>query len=430
MSASLASQHFFCGDNKRSSDDQAAYNQFDEDARGEYLSRNDGFANYASAMNSVSDTIKSTDYINAADNYDSSYDSFVTKNYVEGIDYAANGDLTLNDMVGLDYDDPKWDELLNQLTIDEMKSLVTDTMFTIPEVDSINKSAISDSDGPLGISSMFSTSVNSVSFPAIPLLAATFNQELANEYGQCMADQAHETGVSGWYAPAMNIHRSAFSGRNYEYYSEDPFLAASTAAAEVGGARSKGLITYIKHFALNDEESDRASLHVYSNEQAIRETYLKPFEAAVKDGGSTAVMTAMDYVNDEFCGANEALLTEVLRNEWGFRGVTLSDVDEGGEAAQINTCLRAGLDNWLIFQTSGNLHSDTNADIYYLRRAAHDTLYAEANAAVVGSEVLDWSTWARVIEVSLGILAATCAVAAVRNASKRKKDESPKEEAA
>ncbi len=421
VTASLASQYFFSGDDKRETDEVVATNQFDEAARGEYLSRQDAFANYESAMASVSDAIEDPSYATTDNLYDESLDEGIGT-MEAGVDYDVPGDLTLADMEGLDFDDPQWDELIKQMSIDDMLSLTGYTMYASAAVPSIGKEATTDSDGPLGISSMYSTDLITVAFPCVPLLSATFNTELAEEMGSCVADQAEANGITGWYAPAMDTHRSPYSGRNFEYYSEDATLGAYMAAAEVSGAREKGLITYIKHFFLNDQESQRTSVHTYSNEQAIREIYLKPFEKAVKNGGADGVMTSMNYVGDIYAGADLNLITNVLRGEWGFVGTVLTDMDEAGEIRSFWSTIRAGTDVWLGFAEASPTPS-SDADIYYLQRACHDHLYALANGKMVAADILDWQLYRNIIYGELAVLAAACVIAMIiRNTRKKKKE--------
>ena len=402
---SLSADYFYTGNDKRASDVEVAVNEFEDAARGEYLSRQDGFANYASAMASVSDKVESTDWEDNTNQYDASYDEVVVEAYVKGTDYAANGSMTLEDVAGLDYEDPAWDELISQLTVEEMQALVTDATYKTPSVESVGRGATTDSDGPLGISSMFNSDLNSVAYPCIPILSATFNVDLAKRFGELVSDQAHNKGVTGWYAPAMDTHRTAYSGRNYEYYSEDAWLGAEMAAAAVAGARDRGMIVYIKHFALNDQETHRAeSLHTYSNEQAIREIYLKPFEYAVKEGGANAVMTSMNYIGDVYAGGCEGLLQGVLRGEWGFRGKSLTDMDEANEGVNVDKCMRAGTDCWLsIFGV--NMKSDVNdADIYYLQRTAKNILFADANSRIYEAQIVNWRAYLFTICGALAVL--------------------------
>jgi beta-glucosidase len=402
--ATLSSQYFYSGNDRRESDVQAAYNQFDDAARGIYLSRQDAFANYADAMDVVSSDVVSTAFDDNPAAYDSAYDAIVTKEYVKGVDYAATGDLKFSDMAGLAYDNAQWDELMKQVTLEEMVSLMSGFGGT-SEVKSIGKVSMTDSDGPLGISNMFNVSQNSVGFPGIPVLASTFNNDIAKKYGNFVADSGHSVGVTGWYAPAMNIHRSSYSGRNFEYYSEDPVLSAGMAWNETLGAREKGMVVYLKHFAFNDMETHRdGQLHTYINEQAIRELYLRPFEDSVKQGGATAVMTSMNYIGDIYTSASEPLCTQILRNEWGMRGMVLTDAAQG---AYVTKCepraIRVGTDSWL---NLGNLEvrTATNADIYYVQRAAKDILYTYANAQVIKADIINWRGFLHGIDAELIIL--------------------------
>ena len=415
-SVSMGEQFFYEGENKRPSDEVAASNELDWAARGTYLSRQNAFANYATAM-AVSPTVESSSFTNNPSYYDESvFDAPITKNYTEGTDYAnAASTLTIADMSMAEWDDPRWEELISKLTIDEMKSMIQDTMYSTPAVASIEKAQTSDSDGPLGISSMFSTETH-VAYPCLPLLSATMNKELAYTFGTFMADDAHSSGITGWYAPAMNTHRSPFSGRNFEYYSEDGVLAAKMAAWETYGARDKGYIVYIKHFFLNDQETRRSGqLHTYTNEQAAREIYLRPFEACVKDGGATAVMNSMNYVGDKWIGVCYTVQEGILRGEWGFRGRILTDMSEGRYMTDSSMlAIRCGTDMWLGASMGGGLtlshDTPTNADIYYLQKVAKNILYAEVNAEVSEATILDWSTLVRFIQYALAGLAGACVI--------------------
>jgi len=238
--------------------------------------------------------------------------------------------------------------------------------------------------------------------PSIPLLAATFNDDLAYRYGCEMADCAHANGITGWYAPAMNIHRSAFSGRNFEYYSEDAVLSAGIASAETLGATDNGVIVFLKHFVLNDMESNRSNmLHTYSNEQAMREIYLKPFEECVKKGNANGIMSSMNYVGDVYSSAREDLCTEVLRNEWGFNGILVEDMPEGDyQITCADAAVRAGTDGWL-GKTNLTFSTDSDADIYYLQNAAKHILQAESTAHLIPAAVKPWRIALYIIDLEI-----------------------------
>lgn len=429
INVSLDETYFYSGDNKRSSDEQQAYNQFEDAARGIYLSRQNGFENYEEAMNSVSPSVKSTEFDENPGAYDPAYDEAVVEIFEKGVDYDADGDLTIADMEGLDYDDPQWDDILKQLSIEDMVNLVSGGLSGTGDIDSIEMGAYANTEGPSGISSMYNN-LHTVSYPCITTLAATFNDGLAYTYGQLIADQAHELGVASWNGPAMNIHRWAYSGRNFEYYSEDGMLSAGMAGNEVKGATDNKLVTYNKHFALNDMESHRSGqLHTYSNEQAIREIYFKPFEAAVKTGNTHGIMSAMSYIGDIYVSASAPLLTEVLRNEWGFDGAVITDMAEGNYAVQSSdSCVRAGTNTWLAIMPP-ELSTDSDADIYYLREASKGILYAFANGEKISSDVYNWQAYVYAVSAELAVFMLICIGAIImRNKrSKQNKANTPKD---
>lgn len=405
----VSDQYFYSGDHKRSTDKHVASNQFKDAARGQYLSRNNGFANYADVMNSVKELTAKNSFETNPNAYADTLDKAVTKKYVKGVDYDADGDLKFSDMEGAAYDDPRWKKLISQMSLKELQSLYTDATYASPVVPSISKNKRSmDSDGPLGISSMFNVTASSVGYTSVPMIAATFNTKLAHEWGSQIADQAKLKGMSGLYGPAMNMHRSAYSGRNYEYPAEDSVLAGTISAAQVNGARKGGLAVYIKHFALNDQETNRIAVHTYSNEQAIREIYLKPFEEAVKAGGANALMTSMNDIGDTFSGAHVGLLTHVLRDEWNFKGKVVSDMAGANQTQGSDACLRAGLDGWLSATIPVKVSAKSDADIYYLQRAAHNTLYTLSNTTYHGIDPLNWHGAIALLCVEFGVMAAVC----------------------
>ncbi|WP_275042591.1 glycoside hydrolase family 3 N-terminal domain-containing protein [Bifidobacterium scardovii] len=278
-------------DGKRSTDQVTATNQFD-DARGEvtYLSRADHFANYATATAAPKNMTMSKE----------SMAVYQDKATFDAADYdadaampttGADNGLTIHDMTGLDYGDERWDQLLDQLTVDEMVEGVADGGFHMVAIDPVGSGESTDADGPSGLSSNFNASMKGTAFPPAVMIASTWNKDLARQRGTQVGVEGKELGITGWYGPAMNIHRSAFSGRNFEYYSEDGTLSGFMGGAEVAGATEQGMMTYLKHFALNDQETNRTNgLCMWATEQSIREIYLKAFEKAVKEGKSLAVM--------------------------------------------------------------------------------------------------------------------------------------------
>ncbi len=245
----------------------------------------------------------------------------------------------LQDLVGLDKDDPAWDVLINELKYSELKALVGNARYYTVALDIIGKTYDPQNDGPAGFASSFY-------WPSETTIAATWNTDMAQIMGQMVGNEALWQNYSGWYAPAINIHRSPFSGRNFEYYSEDAFLAGKMASAAATGAQSKGLVVYLKHFALNDQETNRKGVVTFADEQTMREVYLKAFQIPVEEGNALGVMSSFNYIGLKSAAQNYALLTEVLRDEWGFEGVVVTDMYSSSQYyMEINDEMIAGNDN-------------------------------------------------------------------------------------
>lgn len=368
--------------NTHNGDKTVAANQFD-DVAGDvtYLSRADHFANYKEATATptnfkMSDKAKETFYNNS--NYDpKKFDKDSDKMPTTG---AKNG-LKLSDMYGKDYDDADWDKLLDQLTFDDMDNLIANGGYGTPAVKSVGKIQLTDADGPASLNNNF-TGVGSIGFPASTAFACTWNRDLAKQFGEMIGDMAHDMHVAGWYAPAMNIHRSAFSGRTFEYFSEDSLLSGAMASNEIAGAKSKGVYSFMKHFALNDQETNCTNMVcTWANEQSIRETYLKPFEMSVKEGGAQAVMSSFNYIGYTYAGASSNLLQTVLRGEWGFKGFVLTDYFGGYGYQNADQEVRAGNDSMLATTKITNHITDKSAtSVKAMRQAAHNILYTAANS--------------------------------------------------
>ena len=368
--------------NTHNGDKTVATNQFD-DVAGDvtYLSRADHFANYKEATAAptnfkMSDKAKEAFYNNS--NYDpKKFDKDSDKMPATG---AKNG-LKLSDMYGKDYDDADWDKLLDQLTFDDMDNLIANGGYGTQAVKSVGKIQLTDADGPASLNNNF-TGVGSIGFPASTAFACTWNKDLAKQFGEMIGDMAHDMHVAGWYAPAMNIHRNAFSGRTFEYFSEDSLLSGVMASSEISGAKSKGVYSFMKHFALNDQETKRTEmLCTWTNEQAMREIYLKPFEMSVKEGGAQAVMSSFNYIGNTYAGADSALLQTVLRGEWGFKGFVLTDYFGGYGYQNADQEVRAGNDSMLATTKITNHITDKSAtSVKAMRQAAHNILYTAANS--------------------------------------------------
>ena len=314
---------------------------------------------------------------------------------------ASNG-LSLIDLRGIDYDDKSWDLLLDQLTDKEYKdstNYLANNAYNTAQMVSVGKPATIDHDGPQGFSVLFGAKPDACAYMSEPLLAATFNVELAKEMGVAVGEEALALGFHGWYGPAMNTHRSAFAGRNFEYYSEDGVLGGKIASAVVSGAADKGVFAYIKHFALNDQESNRiTNLCTWANEQAIREIYLRPFEICVKNAkttinyisdengtmstkeinATTAMMSSFNRIGTTWAGGYTNLMTNVLRNEWNFHGAVISDFNMYGYMPS-DQGMRAGTDMQLAWKKTF-ADTDSATSRIALRKAYHNLFYMVANS--------------------------------------------------
>ena len=286
-----------------------------------------------------------------------------------------------------DYDDPVFESAISQLSTAELFELIRDGYFKTAALESIGKPIFSDLDGPLGLNTRVTSNVtcNFVSYPSETLMAQTWNTDLAYAMGLSVGKEARESdlGIRGWYGPAANIHRNPYSGRNAEYYSEDPVLSGKFTAETVRGAKNAGLYCYIKHFVANDSESLREGLYTFLTEQTFREIYLKPFEIAVKEGGANALMTSMNRVGAVWSGASRALCTDVLKGEWGFNGILVTDWVDVGHSDYMPAYkgIWAGNCTWLNNTDAQKMFNDSeyagNATFVKLaQEVAHNVLWA------------------------------------------------------
>ena len=375
-------------------------------------------------------------------------------NYPTDITFGAKNDIDLIDLRGLPYDDPLWNKLLDQITLKELSKLIDECGYCSPEMKSINKPKVTDLDGPAGLNDIIAhgsmpigEGLQAMTWPTQYMLACSWNVELAEEMGKGIGEDGLYSGCSGWYGPGMNIHRTPFAGRNFEYYSEDAFLSGVLGKAEVNGAAQKGMYAFIKHFALNDQEThrDERGLATFADEQTIREIYLKPFEMtiidntveiyyneAVKDGNgkttgyekkyteipaATAVMTSFNRIGATWAGGHYNLITEVLRNEWGFNGFVLTDYEVGrgkGSYMETNQTLGGGGDAKLktvgmdaLFGYDISKYPEYQA---LGREAAHHILYtvvhsAGMNGFVHGVEFINGFAYYKIILIVWDVLA-------------------------
>ena len=335
----------------------------------------------------------------AAEWYDPSYDTDTAP--TQGVDNGENALMvTVTDDAGKldynydlfeilsDYDAEEWDTLLDQIEIGELVDLVHNSGFFNPAIESVGKQEQADFDGPAGfntnsLSGDWGGSTVTDTWTAYPcecLLGCSWNKDLMLQMGLSMGVEANATGINGWYAPGINLHRTNYTSRNYEYYSEDPILSGNLAANVIHGAKINGLYCYMKHFVVSESGPNGRDWNTWLPEQVLREIYLKPFEISVKEGGSNAVMSSFNNLGSIWTGANHALLTDILRTEWGFQGTVVTDWSMGGEPGTMNTRqgIRAGNDIWLNpmgFTLGGGLDTSDPTDIACARRAAHNVLY-------------------------------------------------------
>ena len=281
-----------------------------------YMSRSD----FEGTFPEKKDTYKASDDVIAAKK---EYESEVPS--ADSQTLGEDNGLKLEDLKGKDYDDEAWDKFLDQFTIDELITLTANGGWHSEGIERLGIPSSHLLDGPSGINSMFS-SLNAVAYPMETVISSSWNTDLAAKFGEVIANEADAYGVDGWYAPAMNIHRSSIGGRNSEYYSEDPLLAGKMAAATIKSAQDNGLFVYMKHLVCNDVELNaRSDVAIWVNEQALREIYLRPFEYAVKEGGASGAMSSFSRLGVKWCGASDELLKDLLRTEWGFEGMVTTD---------------------------------------------------------------------------------------------------------
>ena len=416
------------GENKRASDDIAASNVF-ENAKGDvtYLSRADHFANYEEATKAPASAELGEPYVSEY-HLNSNFDktTYLNDEDVMPTTGADNG-LTLADMRDADYDDPRWEKLLDQLTVDEMANMIAMAGYQTAAMDSVGKVATLDFDGPAAINNNF-TGVGSIGFPIEVVVASTWNKKLAQAWGECMGKISQEMGAEGWYAPGMNTHRTAFGARNYEYFSEDGVLSGNMGAKAVEGARNYGVYSYIKHFAMYEGNAKMVS--VWSNEQAIREIYLKPFEISVKQGGANAVMVSWSFLGDKWTGESSNLMKTVLRDEWGFRGMALTDFfrNNGHGFMNADAALANGVDA-MLSTFNGEENNVANPEhptaVLQMRNACKNVMYTVVSSWAYDGEheetgMENWKKAGIGIDIVIALFMAGMEVLVIRGYKKRK----------
>jgi len=364
---------------------------------------------------------------------------------------GAKGDMTIAQMIGKDYNDPAWDKLLDQVTYEEMCMLIGVGYHGTYAVESVAKPSTVDENGPQGftmkLTDVMGNSDTMTAYSDENIMAATWNTEFMYTVGQSIGEDGLALGMAGLYGPAMNTHRTAYAGRNFEYYSEDGFLGGKIAAAEVGGIQSKGVYVYVKHFAFNDQETNTRCYSIFSNEQAMREVYLEPFEHAIIErtmeidgeevaiGGAMNVMNSFGRVGVVWTGAHEGLMTNILRGEWGMDGFALTDYSNNGNTYDIFLGIMGGTDSW--DNSAGGMGTRVDKLKKYdisqdpalanrMREATHRILYTVVNSSAMNgmapsAKIVSVIPWWRALIYGVGVVSALGLVASIVMIVKTKK---------
>ncbi len=327
-------------------------------------------------------------------------------------------DAETGEFVGsVDFNDPRWDTLLDQMDFSQVLNMYNNASYGIPGVDSIAMPRADCADGPVGWTSFVNSNfAGCASYCCGVTVASTWSKELAQKFGEAVGEEGlYGTGSSvytGWYAPAMNIHRSPFGGRNFEYYSEDSLLSGMIAAYEIKGCNSKGVLPFIKHFALNEQETHRSITGDVSwvTEQAMREIYLRPFEIAVKIGKTRGVMSSFNRIGTRWTGGDYRLMTTILRDEWGFRGAVICDFNTIPQYMNPKMMAYAGGDLNLCTMPSShwsNADEGSTADAIIARSMLKNVAYALVNSNlmqgdVIGTTLPGWTVVMIAIDCAIG----------------------------
>ena len=430
--------------------DHADLNRFDADASNDivYLTRSDWEGTMPKA-DLTAKTYKAAAQIAASDDMVAQMNALYQKNTSGTMPtMGKEGPLNLAQFIGVPLDGSiefngqtyTWDDLLDQVTYNEMARLIGQTYHSTVPVASVSKPATKDENGPQGITATLTGGGSSTSYTSEDLLAATFDTDIANAVGTSMGNDcllANGKAYSGIYGPGVNLHRTPYSGRNFEYYSEDPFISGKTCAAEVSGIQSKGVYVYMKHFALNDQETARDGIAVWTNEQAARELYLQAFEYPVVEGGAYCVMTSFNRLGTTWAGGDKDLLTGILRGEWGMRGFALTDFSNNNNYMDVLNGLMAGGDGWDCndgakwTQKLMEYKDDPNVTAA-MREATKHILYTVANSNAMNGvsanmqviEIRPW--WKNAIvacDVVFGLLAAGSIFMLVKTIKKAKQED-------
>ncbi|WP_225418484.1 glycoside hydrolase family 3 N-terminal domain-containing protein [Lacticaseibacillus daqingensis] len=311
---------------------------------------------------------------------------------------AQNG-LKINDLKGVAYNSPKWEKLVQEMSLSELTELTGNAGWQTSAIDSIGKKQTIDIDGPQGLNGFNFSGTKMNTYTSEVLMGMTWNKTLVHKMGKTYAKEALSWGIVGLYAPAMNTHRSPFGGRNFEYYSEDPTLSGELAVQEINGMQGEGTYVYAKHYLLNTQDTNRDGAANWCNEQTIREIYARPFELATKQAHVTGMMTELSRIGASWSSATYALCTEMPRNEWGYKGKIITDgVGPGGSYYMLPDYAVLAGNDMMLTRSSGNAgYTDktlkTSTGVANLQRAAKNILYVYVNSKasqVSGKYNVNW----------------------------------------
>lgn len=326
--------------------------------------------------------------------------------------YGKKNGLSLAMLREKPYDDPMWNDLLDQTTFEEQSLLITNGQHNTEMLESVNKPATKDENGPNGVSG----SITKASFPSESIWASTFNKDLIREVGKALGEEAVAAGITGLYAPGVNLHRTPYGGRAHEYFSEDPYLMAIASVMETIGMQSKGVLAYVKHFAVNDEETNRNGVAIWLNEQEMREIVLLPFEYSFRPdmGNAHATMTSFNRIGCLWTSGSSALMEDVLRDEWGFDGFAITDMASSNAVTFMT--FHDGIANGTnLYDGAGsatalNDYKDNAFFANKMRESTHRILYAIVNFSSAmngissGDSIVPITTWwdATIIGLRIG----------------------------
>lgn len=437
----VASDVVYAGDDHRASDERAVTNQFD-DVSSQFTTTGEAGKIPVFSRADFAGTFPTAPSGDLLIGNDSVKDGFAVWDH-EGAAEAFDGEmpttgaasaLSLIDLRGLAKDDPRWDEMLDSLSVGDMTAMLLNGAYQTAAIGSIGKPQTLEPDGPAGFSSFINSAINGTAYPSEVLIAQTWDVELGTRMGVMLGNEAIFKNINGWYAPAVNLHRSPFAGRNFEYYSEDPVLSGQMLTAVANGVGTKGVYTLIKHFALNEQETNRVNngIATWATEQTIREVYLRPFEIGAKnitmevpyladdEGtleratiGAAGIMSSFNRIGATWAGGSVALMDTVLRGEWGFEGFAITDFNLY-PYMNPNEGINAGSDLMLTFQPSKSFNDSSSAKaVTDIRQATHNILFTVANSnamnglapgATVSYTPPAWVVWQIVVSAIVGAL--------------------------